>query len=260
MTNVTAAQLMLEELADLGISRIELAARSGLARETLSRWAHGTTQPSLEALEQLAAAAGCRAELVLHHADPGDVGLALDQLALPHAQRFEQLLDERDWPAAKSALQAAAALDGLGVLVGRMAAAFHGAPGRPGRGAVDMLTDPAASWEIDSRLFDRDVVPEARESSGGERRTRWATPGGGVLRTRTTASGLDAAALRAGAHHAHVSGIGVLSVARVEDLRDLALVSAWSEELTTHPGLCAVLATSRYSTRAARPTAPAAAR
>ncbi len=248
---------MLAEIDELGISRSELAARSGLARETLSRWAHGATQPTLEALEQLVAAAGYSAELVLTPADPGDVGLALDQLALTHEHRYSSLLGSR-WPAARSSLRAAAALYGHGVLVGPMAATFHGAPARPNDGAVDLLVAPETYLQIGDLMLDRDVLAEGRERCGGEVRTRWGTPEGGLLRTRSTAGDMEPGLVRARAHHAQVDGVGALRVARVEDLLQIAATSAWSEDLPTSPGLRAVLATSRYSTRAPELQAPLA--
>jgi len=242
-----------------GLSHSELAARTGIARETLSRWTTGANRPSLEALEAVVDAAGLQLDITLIAAEPKLIALAHDQLDLSPIDRVRTLLDE-DWLACQDALRAAAST-GLAVLVGPVAAALQGAPQRPGHGRVDLLVPDADHEQAVEDLLDADVHPDGFENAGGghERRERWRS-GRGALTLRTTATGLDdTALLRDRGHRASVNRDQSVTVARPEDLLRISQSSPWSEDAVYRSGLRAVLASGRYSARQphATPVLPA---
>jgi len=164
---------VIRQLRGRGLPDAELAARAGLARETLTRWASGTQRPSLDALEKVAAAAGVQLEVRLVEADAEHIALVGDQLDLGPTERLSTLLGAR-WPACRAALRAAAALGELGVVVGPVAAALLGAPQRPGDGRVDVLVAPEDDEQAFERLLAADAHPDGIEASAGdvERRER----------------------------------------------------------------------------------------
>jgi len=59
-----AAQLVARVRQGSGLSKTELARRSGLDRSVLSAYEHGRRQPSVAALARIAAAAGMELDLV----------------------------------------------------------------------------------------------------------------------------------------------------------------------------------------------------
>ncbi len=238
-----------------GLAQDELARRAGVARETLSRWETGTQHPSLEALEQVAAAAGFQLQVGLLPADPELVERVGEQLELSPTDRLKALLHS-DWPACQDALRAAAFVGELAVLVGAVAAALRGAPQPPGHGRVDLLIAPEDQEEVSQWLLRADAHPGRDEQapSSLECRERWVT-GHGQLTIRHTAAGLaDIAAVRDRAHPVILNqqDTGLLRVALVEDLVQLAAHSPWPEDRLGLPGLRAVLASERYSTRKPR--------
>jgi transcriptional regulator with XRE-family HTH domain len=79
-----------------GLSRTELAARSGIDRSVLSAYEHGRRQPSTAALARIAQAAGMQLDLVPSPGAAGDerAGRVLAQVlelaqALPYRPREE---------------------------------------------------------------------------------------------------------------------------------------------------------------------------
>jgi transcriptional regulator with XRE-family HTH domain len=245
------------QLQGLGLPDGELAARAGLARETVARWRSGAQKPSLDALELLAAAAGARLEVRVVPADPEHVALVHDQLDIGPSNRLRALLGERAWSRCRHALRGAAALGDVAVLVGPVAAALSGSPQRPGDGRVDVLLAHQDQEEAFARLLDAGAHPDGIDASPGdvERRERWAIAGG-RLTVRTSAAGVDVARVRDRARRVgSIRGVGDLHVALVEDLLDIAVASPWSEDRASVPGLQAVLASGRYSTREARAAA-----
>lgn len=242
-------------LTDLGVSHGELAARAGVARETLSRWGTSTQRPSLEALGEVVAAAGMRLDVRVLPAEPKLVELVQEQLDLGPTDRLKALLGD-DWTSCRDALRAAAAVGELGVLIGPVAAAISGAPQRPGDGRVDLLVPREDHEQAAERLLGADAHPDGLEEApgGAERRERWAA-GRGRLTLRWSAAGVeDVAGLRERAHPVLLNqdGAGLVRVALVEDLADLCEHSPWSEDALYRTGLQAVLASGRYSTRRPR--------
>lgn len=250
---MTSAEII-RALSDLGVSHGELAARAGVARETLSRWATGAQRPSLEALEGVVTAAGLQLDVRLIPAEPKLVALVHEQLDLGPTDRLKALLGE-DWPGCRDGLGAAAVVGELGVLVGPVAAAITGAPQRPGDGRVDLLVPREDREAAAERLLAADAHPDGVEEApdGSERRERWAA-GRGRLTMRSVAGVDDVTALRARAHAVLLNqdAAGLLRVALAEDLADLCQHSPWSEDALYRAGLRAVLASGRYSSRRPR--------
>jgi len=91
-----------------------------------------------------------------------------------------------------------------------------------------------------------------RTSTGSVSRQLFAVESGGVVSLETE-SGADAAAVRKAAHVMVLNeeAISCMRVALVEDLLTIATSSSWPEDGPTRPGLRAVLASGRYSTRKA---------
>jgi len=126
---------------------------------------------------------------------------------------------------------------------------YHGAPQPPGHGRVDLLIAPedheeASQWLL--RAGGRRAGVEQAPASP-ERRERWIT-GRGQLTVRDTAAGIaDIIAVRDRAHPVMLNpeDTGLLRVALAED----AAHSPWSEDALYQPGLRAVLASGRYSSR-----------
>ncbi|WP_445151370.1 hypothetical protein [Baekduia sp. Peel2402] len=120
------------------------------------------------------------------------------------------------------------------------------------RRASDVLVAVEDQEEAFERLWQLDAHPDGVEAAPGdvERRERW-TVGGGQLTRRTAAWGVQVAELLDRARLVGMTGdgVGVVRVALVEDLLDVAVASPWSEDLAFLPGLRAVLASERYSTR-----------
>ncbi len=253
---MTSAEII-SALRQDGLAQDELARRAGVARETLSRWETGAQHPSLEGLEQVVTAAGFQLQVTLLPADPKLIELVNEQLELGPTNRLKALLGA-DWPACRDALQAAAAIGELAVLVGPVAAALRGAPQHPGRGRgrVDLLIATEDREEVSQWLLRADAQPDRTEQAPGsqDRRERWVT-GQGELTIRDTAAGIaDMSAVRDRAHPVLLNqeDTGLLRVALVEDLADLAASSPWSEDALYLPGLRAVLASGRYSSRKPR--------
>lgn len=254
MAGVSSIDVM-KQLRELGLSDGELAARAGLARETVARWRAGAQKPSLDALEALAAAAGAQLDVRVVPADSEHVALVHDQLDLGPTHRLQALLGERAWRRCRDALRGAAALNGIGVLVGPVAAALSGSPQRPGAGRVDVLVAAEDREEAFDRLWAIDGHPDGVEASAGdlERRERWMV-GSGALTIRSDASGVRISDVRDRARLLvnFRDDIGAIPLALVEDLLDIALASPWSDDRASLPGLRAILASGRYSTREAR--------
>ena len=242
---------IINELVARGLSRGELAARLGVARETVSRWSSGTNTPSFDALRGAAAAAGYELDVQLVPAEPKLVALARDQLELGPTNRLKVLLTDR-WPACRDALRAAAAVGELGVLVGPVAAALNGAPQRPGDGRVDLLIAEVDREEVSERLLAHGAFPDGIEQAtagqSSERRERWQIAGG-VLTVRDHADGAGAARDRALSATLTQEDIGIVRVPLVSDLLAIAAVSPWSDDAVYLPGLRAVLASGRYISR-----------
>ncbi len=242
---------IINELVARGLSRGELAARLGVARETVSRWSSGTNTPSFDALRGAAAAAGYELEVQLVPSEPKLVALARDQLDLGPTNRLKALLADR-WPACRDALRAAAAVGELGVLVGPVAAALNGAPQRPGDGRVDLLVATGDREEVSERLLAHGANPDGIEQATAGQRTehreRWQTAGG-LLTVRDHDDSAGAVHDRALPAMLNQEDIGIVRVALVADLMVIAAVSPWSDDAIHLPGLRAVLASGRYITR-----------
>lgn len=246
---------IIRSLRERGLSQDELARRAGIARETLSRWESGTQHPSFESLARVAAVAGFQLDVRLLPAEPKLVELVHEQLDLAPTDRLRALLGD-SWTACRDALRAAAAVGDLAVLVGPVAAALRGAPQRPGDGRVDLLVAPEDCEQVTERLLQADTYPDGFEQApeSGERRERWRA-GRGQLTVRWEAMGTDdIAALRDRAHPVLLNqdDAGLVRVALVEDLAELAEQSPWSEDAVYRAGLRAVLASGRYSSRKPR--------
>lgn len=208
--------------------------------------------PSFESLATVATAAGFELDVRLLPAEPKLVELVDEQLDLGPTDRLKALLG-LSWPACRDALRAAASVGDLAVLVGPVAAALRGAPQRPGRGRVDLLIasddrELVADWLLDAGAF-----PDGLEQAPGsdERRERWRA-GRGELTVRWTATGIDDINdLRDRAHPVMLNqeDAGLVRVALVEDLAEIAAHSPWSEDAVYRTGLRAVLASGRYSSR-----------
>jgi transcriptional regulator with XRE-family HTH domain len=246
---------IMRQLRESGLADAELAARAGLARETVARWRSGVQKPSLDALEELATAAGAQLDVRVVQADPEHIALVHDQLDLDPVERLRALLGVRAWRSCRDALHGAAALGEIGVLVGPVAAALLGAPQRLGNGRVDVLVQPEDSEDVFERLWAVDGHPDGVAAASGdiERRERWIV-GAGLLTVRSAASGVSIAGVRDRAHNVGVfrDDIGVVRLPLVEDLLDVAVASPWSDDRQYVPGLRAVLASGRYSTREVR--------
>lgn len=249
----TSAEII-NELVARGPSRGELAARLGIARETVSRWSTGTNAPSLESLQDAAAAAGYQLEVHLQPVEPKLVALVHDQLDLGPTNRLKALLADR-WLACRDALRAAAAVGELGALIGPVAATLNGAPQRPGDGRVDLLIAAGDHERVTERLLQHGAHPDGVEQAAAgprnERRERWEAHRG-LLTIRARAAGIDdISAVRDRALRAMLNqaDVGVVRVALVEDLAAIAAISPWSEDALYLPGLRAVLASGRYSSR-----------
>lgn len=187
-------------------------------------------------------------------AEPKLVALVDDQLDLGPTDRLKALLGSR-WPGCRDALRAAAAVGELGVLVGPVAAALRGAPQRPGDGRVDLLIAADDREQVSDRLLEHGAWPDGIERSadaaGSERRERWQADRG-VLSVRelpTGARNICAIRDRALPVMLNQDAAGLVRVALVEDLATIAASSPWSEDGIYLPGLRAVLASGRYSTR-----------
>lgn len=248
---MTSAEII-SALRQDGLAQDELARRAGVARETLSRWETGAQHPSLEALEQVVAAAGFQLQVTLLPADAKLIELVNEQLELGPTNRLKALLGA-DWPACRDALRAAAGVGELAVLVGPVAAALRGAPQPPGRGRVDLLIATEDREEVNQWLLRADAHPGRTEQAPGsqERRERWVT-GRGELTVRDTAAGIvDISAVRDRAHPVMLNqeDAGLIRVALVEDLTELAACSPWREDAVYLTGLQAVLASGRYTSR-----------
>jgi len=250
-TAVVGSSEIIRALTENGLSHGELAARAGVARETLSRWATGANRPSLEALQDVASAAGFELDVQLRAPEPKLVALADDQLALSPTDRVRALLGD-DWAACHDALHAAASSGALTVLVGPVAAAIDGAPQRPGTGRVDLLVPLADHEQTVTQLLDGGANPDGFEHAAGadDKRERWIA-GRGTLTLRTTATGIeDIAALRdRGQRVTLTANTAGMRVARAEDLLRISVCSPWSDDALYRAGLRAVLASGRYSAR-----------
>jgi transcriptional regulator with XRE-family HTH domain len=240
----------MQQLRAVGLSDGELAARAGVARETVARWRSGAQRPSLDALEALAAVAGARLEVRVVLPDLEYIALVDDQLDQGPTERVCSLLGRRVWSRCRAALRAAAVLGDIGVVLGPVAAAISGSPQRPGTGRVDVLVTPEDQEEAFERLWAMDAYPDGVEAAleDAERRERWVI-GGGQLTLRRAARGIDVASIRDRARRVDLDGVGVVRVALVGDLLDIAVASPWSEDRASLPGLRAVLASGRYSVR-----------
>lgn len=104
---------VMAQLRELGLADAELAARAGLARETVARWRSGAQRPSLDALEELATAAGAQLDVQVVKADPEHIALVGDQLDLDPMERLQALRGVRAWRSCREALRGAATLKGV---------------------------------------------------------------------------------------------------------------------------------------------------
>lgn len=259
---VTVSADVIRAVLEAGVSQGELAARAGVARETLSRWATGANEPSVESLRAVVEAAGGLLRVEIEPADRELVELARRQLALAPLDRLRALLGD-EWPTCRAALAAAAALGELGVIVGPVGAALRGAPQRPHSAQVDLLVPWPDQEEAFDRLIAAGAYPDGTEQmpGAGERRERWVCSAGRLTLRSWLPAGLDIAELRDRPAPLRIAedGIADLRIALVEDLLALAATSPWPEDLPPRPGLRAVLASGAYSSRAARATDRAAA-
>lgn len=199
-------------------------------------------------------AAGFVLDVRLIPAEPKLVELVHDQLDQGPTERLKGLLDSGS-PACRDGLRAAAAAGDLAVLVGPVAAALSGAPQRPGSGRVDLLVpevhrevSPIVSWLSA-------LSPLAWSGRPQERSCASAGVGDGQLTVRWVATGIeDVVAVCDRAHPVLLNkeDAGLVRLALVEDLTDLAEHSPWSEDALYRAGLRAVLASGRYSSRKAR--------
>lgn len=245
-----------------GASQSELAARAGVARETLSRWATGANEPSVESLRAVVEASGGMLRVEVEPAAAEHVELVRDQLALAPLDRLRVLLGEEAWPACRAALGVAAAISDLAVIVGPVGAALRGAPQRPRTEKVDLLIPwphQEAAFEL---LIAAGAFPDGNEVMPGsdEPRERWVCGAGRLTLRSTLASGHDVERLRDRPAPMLIGADGIteLRVALVEDLLSLSGSSPWPEDLPPRSGLRAVLASGLYSSRTARATGQAA--
>ncbi|HWT95640.1 MAG TPA: helix-turn-helix transcriptional regulator [Solirubrobacteraceae bacterium] len=249
MATVTTAQI-LQTLAAAGVPQGELAARAGIARETISRWTTGAQRPSLEALTELVRIAGFELEVRLVPAEPKLVELVRERSVLGPTELVSSLVP--DWPACRRALRIAAAVADLAVVVGPVAAALRGAPQRLASGRVDLVAAPEHGEALFDRLLAEDAQLDRVEvAPNGERREVW-DAGAARLTVRRALTGVhDLPELLARAHPVGMArdDVGVVRVALAEDLLEVSLASPWAEDAVYRAGLRAVLASGLYHRR-----------
>jgi transcriptional regulator with XRE-family HTH domain len=230
----------------------ELAQRSSVARETVSRWSTGAQQPSLSALEDLARAAGFQLDVRLLPAEPNLISKVHKLLDIGPTHRLAIQL-AASWPAAREALRAAVAVEDVGVLVGPLASLIAGAPINQPNPSASLLIEPADRGVAAERLRNAGALPNRLETSPGQREHRelWRA-GKGLVDLRWRLDGIDRIAeihKRAYPAFLNAEDVGLLRVALVEDLLDIATTSPWPDEASLLPELRAVLASGRYSSR-----------
>jgi transcriptional regulator with XRE-family HTH domain len=249
---ITASHV-LAEVRCRGVSQAELAARSGVARETLSRWASGVQDPGLGTLARVVAAAGLELEVRVRPADEQLVEMVLSQRDLGPTDRLKTVVGDQ-WPACRSALRLAAAVGDVGVMIGPVAAALRGSPTPLPLPRVDLLVPEDDVEDARRRLRDGGAAAQADlELVEREQREVWSA-GRGRLTVRSSTPGIDSSeAVRSRAHPVGLTqeDAGVVWVALVEDLLDIARASPWRDEADAIPGLRAVLTSGRYSIRRA---------
>lgn len=224
-----------------GLSRGELAARAGIGRVTLSRWEHGEQEPSLRALEQLAAATGLTVSVDVLAADDSLGGLTVDQLRLPPLQRLASLVDDRERATIEATLWWVASRRWRVILIGPVATVLHGSPQRPGDGVIDLVAE--SMLRATDVLLGADAEPVDDADGRGE---LWQLPRAGRVRLIAQPPGtrgypdlarhaIDVVLRRK--HHPPKR----LRVADVADLVRIATSSANPADRARRPGLLAVL-------------------
>jgi transcriptional regulator with XRE-family HTH domain len=249
---ITAPEVM-AEVRRRGVSQAELAARSGIARETLSRWASGAQDPGLAMLARVVAAAGLDLDVRVRPSDERLVKLVFSQRDMGPTDRLKAAVGD-GWPACRSALRLAAGADNLAVMIGPVAAALRGSPTRVHGPRVDLLVPEDDVRAVRRRLRDAGATQEGDlDLAEHEAREVWAS-GSARLTVRSSAPGADSAeVVRSRAHPIGLTqdDAGVVWVALVEDLLDIARASPWPDDGDAVAGLRAVLTSGRYSIRRA---------
>src|SRR4051794_1028388 len=122
-----------------GLTQAELAERAGYGRVTVNRWEQGEQEPSLEALERAAAAAGLALSIDIVVADDSLSSLVEEQVGRAPMERLRAVLPDEESAACEEALRWVARARWKVVLVGPVAGVLLGAPERPYDGTVDLV-------------------------------------------------------------------------------------------------------------------------
>lgn len=225
-----------------GFTQAELAARSGIPRETIARWEAGSREPSLESLRRLIRATGLDLTLGLVVADESLNELVREQLQASPKQRLGRLLPPADLARSVEALSWLAGSAGEAIVIGPVAAALQGAPQRPGDGSVEVV--PADLMMLAGELAAGGYEPLDSPERWADSDRRW--PWRRADTIITLASGLPGAPggykdLRRSAQAVSLDGGLDIQVADPRDLLRVAEASMREEERTRIPGLRALL-------------------
>jgi transcriptional regulator with XRE-family HTH domain len=251
MIDVRASDIVGLIIRRSGLTRRELAARAGIGRATLSRWEHGEQEPSLRALERLAAAAGLTISVDVLSADDSLAELVDDQLLMSPQQRLAARLDSRDRADTEAALWWVAGRRWRVVVIGPVAGVLQGAPERPRDGVIDLV--PESMLRASDVLLSTGAAPGDDEDRSGD---LWELPDGGRVRVHQAPAGTHGFADLA--RHAATLSLEragelprTVRVADVADLLRIAMTSPDTAERSRRPGLEALLAHGRHTEQAA---------
>ncbi len=87
-----SGRILREARLRVGLSRVELAARTGKAVSAIGRWERGEVEPSLETLRDLVRSTGLELTFGVTVGDDHDVALIRRSLAHDPVQRLEDLV------------------------------------------------------------------------------------------------------------------------------------------------------------------------
>jgi len=246
---------VMKKLRSSGLPQAEIAKRTGIARETLSRWENGVQRPSLEDLERVARAVGADLQVRVEFPSAEMTGRVNAQLDLGPTNRLKTLARE-EWPGMRDALRAAAHAGRLVALVGPVAAALQGSPELARDSRVNLIVAESDLDQTRAWLRRAAARPDTIESDadGARDREKWLA-GSGELTLAVHPAAREVVD-RSIPSLLNQEPVGTVYVALVEDLLDIADERHWPEDQDSVRGLTAVLATGRYSSRDRRLSGP----